>query len=322
MRRPHNFKFGTAVVDTNRTYCTTTYSTVSIPCYLLSTVLQYHLDPVEGFGSRINKKRNNALCIIMTYVIKINNIGVSFLRSGNLDYEAFESFKLAVKLMKQMTAKRERRRFVRRRSVTQPARILRAKQVHAWWDHWIPGRQRFRTEFSILHLPSCHQASWKYGTRWRLTGVCNSSDLQFGALASFYRPRAGNGKFPSQGAQALKTGKETYHTASERRRARSTRRFGTQPHQHTTGRTHGHLEQHGPHLLRTGRVRRVENILWWHDYNGCTERAWQQMGYADLETFLLNSIVLSQPSVAAAAWASFFRTARCFMQHCKCTFLN
>lgn len=61
----------------------------------------------------------------MTFAIELNNIGVSFLTSGNLD-EAFESFKVAVELMKQVTAQREHR-FVRRRSVTYPLSILKAK---------------------------------------------------------------------------------------------------------------------------------------------------------------------------------------------------
>jgi len=61
----------------------------------------------------------------MTFVIELNNIGVSFLRSGNLD-DAFDSFEVAVELMKQTTANKEQRA-VRRRSVSQPLSVLRAK---------------------------------------------------------------------------------------------------------------------------------------------------------------------------------------------------
>lgn len=70
--------------------------------------------------------------LIMTNFTSLNNIGISFLNRGNLD-EAFNSFSLAMDLMKQMKESKERR-VPRRRAVSEPIAALEKQSMEVVTD--------------------------------------------------------------------------------------------------------------------------------------------------------------------------------------------
>lgn len=229
----------------------------------------------------------------MTIAIELNNIGVSFLRSGNL-HEAFESFKLAVELMKQTTARKERR-FVRRRSITQPARVLLAKYQLGLIESHVdknsePNAVCFVSKAAI-RLPEGTEIgndSWE------------SAILLFNLALALH-------------LMGLEPGTELYlHKALKLYRL--SKKLITQ---HLKG---DEQEQPDDSELTRINAQLVMSILnnMGHIYyelgeyvasrtyfDGMTtmvaRNARQRLGTADLEAFLLNSIVLSKPLVAAAA---------------------
>jgi tetratricopeptide (TPR) repeat protein len=229
----------------------------------------------------------------MTFAIELNNIGVSFLRSGNLD-EAFESFKLAVELMKQTTAKRERR-FVRRRSVTQPASVLRAKYELGLIESRVdkdsePNSACFVSKAAIM-LPESMEAgndSWE------------SAILIFNLALALHLIglEPGMESFLHKGLKLYKLAKKliTQHLKEDEQ---------DQPEESELNRINTQLVMSILNNMGHIYYELGEFVASRTYFDGMTTMvAWnarQQLGYQDLEAFLLNSIVLSQPSVAAAA---------------------